>query len=92
MEATSRELLKNYMKKLLEFIISKIIDDDKDISVEEIKHENNAVSYTITSPKEKIGFLVGKNGRIIQAIRTVMKISAVKQNILLANIDIQEKQ
>lgn len=77
------------MKKLLEFIISKIIDNEN-IVIEEIKNEGNTVSFNIISPKEKIGSLVGKNGRIIQAIRNVMKIAAVKSNSLI-NISILEK-
>ena len=80
------------MKKLLEFILGKIIDSPKDITVEEIRGENNAFSFNIVAPKEKIGFIVGKNGRIIQAIRNAMKIAAVKENSLILNIGVQEKQ
>jgi uncharacterized protein len=79
------------MKKLLEFILNKIIDDDSQIQVEEKTEENNAVSLVVIAPKEKIGYIVGKNGRIIQAIRNIIKIFAVKNNQLLLNIKVEEK-
>lgn len=78
------------MKKLLEFIINKIIKDAKDIEIEEIVEDGNYNSYIIKAPKEKIGSIVGKNGRIIQAIRNVLKILAVKNNIFIREIKIQE--
>jgi uncharacterized protein len=79
------------MKKLLEFIIHKIIEGDETIEIQEEQSENNAVSYIIKAPQEKIGYIVGKNGRIIQAIRNVIKIKAVKNNLLLLNIKVEEK-
>lgn len=78
------------MKKFLEFIIAQIIDNAKDIEVEEIRNGESDVILNIKSPKEKIGHLVGREGRIIQAIRNLVKVIAVKENARVS-INIIEK-
>lgn len=78
------------MKKFLEFIIAQIIDNAKDIEVEEIRNGESDVTLNIKSPKEKIGHLVGREGRIIQAIRNLVKVIAVKENARVS-INIIEK-
>lgn len=78
------------MKKFLEFIISQIIDEPENIEVEEIRNQESDVILNIISPKEKIGHLVGKEGRIIQAIRNLIKVLAVKENARVS-VNIIEK-
>lgn len=67
------------MKKALEFILSKIVDDPKKIKVDEIE-TNGVVNFTVTVAKEDMGKVIGKNGKVIKAIRNALKIPAIKQN------------
>jgi len=67
------------MKKALEFILSKIVDDPEKIKVEESEN-NGVVNFTVTVAKEDMGKVIGKNGKVIKAIRNVLKIPAIKQN------------
>jgi predicted RNA-binding protein YlqC (UPF0109 family) len=69
------------MKEFLQFILGKILDDASDITIEESLSEYNEQVYNIISPKGKIAYLIGKEGRIIQAIRALAKVLAVKQNL-----------
>jgi uncharacterized protein len=62
------------IKNLLEYILKGIIKENEDIVVEE-KIENNFTTLEISAPTEKIGQIIGKQGKIIKAIRTIIGIS-----------------
>lgn len=65
------------MKKTLDFLIASIVDKPEKISIEE-QEQNGIVNFTITVDKDDMGKVIGKNGRVIKAIRNVMKIPAIK--------------
>lgn len=66
------------MKKALEFIIASIVDKPEEVKITE-SEENNVINFSIEVAKEDMGKIIGKNGKIIKAIRNVMKIPAMKQ-------------
>lgn len=66
------------MKNALSYIVSSIVDNPKDIVIEE-SEEDGVITYTITVHSEDMGKVIGKEGKIIRAIRNVMKIPAIKQ-------------
>lgn len=66
------------MKKALEFIITSIVDKKEEVKIEE-SEENDALNLTITVAPEDMGKVIGKNGKVIKAIRNVIKIPAIKQ-------------
>lgn len=68
------------MKETLEYIISSIVDDPKQVAIKEEDIEGTR-QFTITVAQEDIGKVIGKEGKIIRAIRNVMKIPATKQGI-----------
>ncbi len=78
---TDRGGLKNYlkMKEFLLFILKQIVQYPSEIKVEEKSMGNNLYYYTITTNKEDTGKVIGKEGKIIQAIRNVAKILAIKE-------------
>ena len=67
------------MKKALEYIISAIVDDPKQIEIAE-QETDGVINFTITVAKEDMGKIIGKNGKVIKAIRNVIKIPAIKQD------------
>ncbi|HSD98908.1 MAG TPA: KH domain-containing protein [Patescibacteria group bacterium] len=67
------------MKDILEYIVKNLVEDPATISVTE-EEIDGVVTLTITPSKEDMGKLIGKGGRVIRAIRNLMKIPAMKQN------------
>ena len=65
------------MKELLEFLTKSLVDHPDQVHVEEIETDN-AVVLRLSVAKEDVGRVIGKQGRIARAIRTVVKASAVK--------------
>ncbi|MCL5970196.1 MAG: KH domain-containing protein [Patescibacteria group bacterium] len=67
------------MKKALDYIISSIVDDPKKVEITEEENEG-VLNFTVTVAKEDMGKIIGKGGKVIKAIRNVVKIPAIKQN------------
>lgn len=67
------------MKVLIESIVSRLVDHPTDIVVKEIE-EDTKVVYHLSVHPEDVGKVIGKNGRIAKAIRTVVYASKSDQN------------
>ena len=66
------------MKDLVDFIVKNIVSDPKKVKVkEEADGPQQIVSLSVAS--EDMGRIIGKSGRIIKAIRTLLKIKAIKE-------------
>lgn len=67
------------MKNILLNIIKSIVENEKQVKVEETEADG-VVNFNVTVAKEDMGKIIGKNGKIIKAIRNVLKIAAIKNN------------
>jgi predicted RNA-binding protein YlqC (UPF0109 family) len=67
------------MKDTLIFLLGKIVDHPDDVQVEE-SNENSKIILTIHANQEDLGKIIGKSGRIIKAIRDLIKLMATKEN------------
>ena len=65
------------MKELLEFLARSLVDHPEQVKVEETE-SGDQVLLRLTVAKEDVGKVIGKQGRIARALRTVVKASAVK--------------
>lgn len=68
------------MKELLETIARALVDYPDEVSVNEIESENSLILELRVS-REDMGKVIGKQGRIAKAIRSVVKAAAIKENI-----------
>ncbi|ASK63512.1 hypothetical protein CFK37_15795 [Virgibacillus phasianinus] len=59
------------MKALIESIVTPLVDFPEDIVVTETE-EDTKIIYHLTVNQEDVGKVIGKNGRIAKAIRTVV--------------------
>ncbi len=67
------------MKELLETIAKALVDYPEDVYVNEVEGEKSKILELRVS-KDDMGKVIGKQGRIAKAIRTVVKAAAVKEN------------
>ena len=67
------------MKELLEVIAKNLVDHPEQVSVKEIEEEKTLILELKVAP-EDMGKVIGKQGRIAKAIRTVVKAAAVHEN------------
>lgn len=65
------------LKELLEYLAKALVDSPDDVRVESTETETTVI-LELNVAKEDIGKVIGKQGRIARALRTVIKASAVK--------------
>ena len=66
------------MKETLELIINSLVNDKEAVSINEIDGEK-AVIFEVKVAENDMGKVIGKEGRIAKAIRTIMKSLAAKE-------------
>ncbi|MBU5590839.1 KH domain-containing protein [Clostridium sp. MSJ-4] len=67
------------MKELVEIIAKSLVDNPEMVQVNEITGEQSIILELKVAP-EDMGKVIGKQGRIAKAIRTVVKAAAIKEN------------
>ncbi|SKA76377.1 RNA-binding protein (KH domain) [Clostridium sp. USBA 49] len=67
------------MKELVEIIAKSLVDNPEAVQVNEISGEQSIILELKVAP-EDMGKIIGKQGRIAKAIRTVVKAAAIKEN------------
>ncbi len=66
------------MKDLLEFLTRALVEDPDAVEVEEFEEDGDLV-YEISVADDDLGRVIGKGGRVANALRSVAKAAAVKQ-------------
>jgi predicted RNA-binding protein YlqC (UPF0109 family) len=66
------------VKDLLEFLARALVEDPGAVDVEEFE-ENGDLVYEISVADDDLGRVIGKGGRVANALRSVAKAAAVKQ-------------
>ncbi len=61
------------MKEVLETIIKNLVDNPDEVVVEEITNAKSITCYEVKVAKDDMGKVIGKQGRMAKAIRSVMK-------------------
>ena len=65
------------MKELVEYIAKSIVDEPDEVSVTE--GFGDGVVLTLHVAPDDMGKVIGKQGRIASAIRSLLKVAAIKQ-------------
>ena len=66
------------MKEILETIIKNLVDEKDSVEINELENENGITLEVKVSEKD-MGKVIGKEGKIAKAIRTIMKSVACKE-------------
>lgn len=67
------------MKEVLELIITNLVNNKDEVSIEEIV-DGNTVTYKVKVSKDDMGKVIGRQGKVARSIRTVMKSVSAKEN------------
>ncbi|MBN1563201.1 MAG: KH domain-containing protein [Anaerolineae bacterium] len=66
------------MKELVEYIAKSLVDDPSQVHVTRIDRGDNTI-LELEVAQEDMGRVIGKNGRVANAIRTLVRVLAAKQ-------------
>ena len=77
------------MKELLESIVKAIVDSPDDVEVDEVESENTTI-YELRLGDGDLGKVIGKKGKNIGAIRTIISAATAKEGGKRSIIEIIE--
>ena len=67
------------MRELLDVIVKSLVDKPDEVVITE-NHWEYSVIIELRVAKDDMGKVIGKQGRIAKAIRTVLKAASIKEN------------
>jgi predicted RNA-binding protein YlqC (UPF0109 family) len=64
--------------ELVEYVVKSLVDDPESVAVEESR-ESGQVVLELRVAEPDMGRVIGKSGRVINAIRSIVQIAAAKK-------------
>ena len=68
------------MKQVLEIIAKALVDNPDEVKIKEIENEDSTITFELSVAESDMGKVIGKQGRIAKALRTVVKAAASREN------------
>ena len=69
------------MQDILSYVIKNIVTTPDDVKIEEAVDETGTTTYLVTVNPADVGRIIGKEGKIIKAIRTIMRVIAIQKGV-----------
>lgn len=66
------------MQELIEYLVKELVDEPDKVTVTEAPGDE-AITYEVRVSPDDLGKVIGKQGRIANALRTVAKAAAMKR-------------
>ena len=66
------------MKELVEFIVKSLVDNPDQVEVNEIDDRSTTI-VEVSVAQPDMGRVIGKGGRVINSIRSIVQVAAAKQ-------------
>jgi hypothetical protein len=78
------------LEELTKYLVLNLVEDKEAVLVER-EDGDNGITITVLVPKEEIGAVIGRNGKIANAIRTIVQAAAytTKAGFVKINIDVK---
>lgn len=67
------------MKSFVEYVVKGLVDNPDQVSVEEVPGDHGASVLELTVAPKDMGRVIGKSGRVINSIRSLLQVAATKQ-------------
>jgi hypothetical protein len=68
------------VRELLEYLARLLVDHPEDVAVEQFDEDDGTLVLELSVNDDDYGQVIGRGGRTAQALRTVIKAAAVKDN------------
>lgn len=68
------------MRALIEYLAQGLVDHPEDVSVREIRRPGEIILELGVAPEDK-GKVIGREGRIAQAMRTLLRVPAMRDGL-----------
>jgi uncharacterized protein len=68
------------MRDLLEYRARGLVDDPDEVSVEQFEEDDGTIVLELAVADDDYGKIIGRGGRTANALRTIVKAAAVKEN------------
>ena len=67
------------MKSFVEFVVKGLVDNPDQVSVEEVTEDDGSSIIELSVAPSDMGRIIGKSGRVINAVRSLLQVAATKQ-------------
>jgi uncharacterized protein len=68
------------MKELLEYLARGLVERPEQVEVTEVDEDDGSLVLELSVAEDDYGSVIGRGGRTVQALRTVIKAAAAKDN------------
>lgn len=69
------------MLEVLNFVIKNIVTLPDDVKIDESVDETGTTTYLVSVNPADVGRIIGKEGKVIKAVRTIMRVIAIQRGI-----------
>ncbi len=68
------------MRELLVYLAQQLVDEPEKVEVEAFEEDDGTIVLELSVGDDDYGKIIGRGGRTAQALRTIVKAAAVKDN------------
>ena len=76
------------MEDLLKLLVEPLVTDIKEVKIEK-SGEGDNIAFTLLIPQKDIAKVIGREGKMIKAIKNLTKIRAIKEKVFF-NLEVKE--
>jgi uncharacterized protein len=67
------------VKDLIEFLARALVDDPDAVEIESFEEDDGTLVYELRVAEDDVGKVIGRSGRTVNALRTVVRAAAVRE-------------
>lgn len=66
------------MEELIKYIVENLVDNKESVSISSIDESEKVTVVTVLVDKDDVGKVIGRNGKVANGIRTIVKSASMK--------------
>lgn len=76
------------MEDLIKTLVEPLVTDPATIKIDSVRNQDQ-IKFTLLVPQADIAKVIGRGGKMIKAIKNLLKIRAIKENVFV-QLEVQE--